>query len=79
MGAITERPDFVRLGMKEEGGDKVNMCRALEELEKEGELNGKILTHFEYGLSPEQIAQKMNLSTEKVQKVLEERHLLEPV
>lgn len=87
VGAITERPDFVRLGMKEEGGDKVNMCRALEELEKEGEirgrregeLNGKILTHFEYGLSPEQIAQKMNLSTEKVQKVLEERHLLEPV
>ena len=87
VGAITEKPDFVRLGSSKKGGNEVNMCRALEELENEGRMKGrieglsegKILTHFEYGLSPEQIAEKMHLPVEEVCKVLEEKRLLETV
>ncbi|OUN26562.1 hypothetical protein B5G33_16070 [Blautia sp. An81] len=58
----------------------MNMCRALEELEKEGIkkgiVNGKILARYEDGMKPEKIAEKMGLSVEQVEKVLEENKVL---
>mgnify|MGYP005759729329 CR=1 FL=1 len=55
------------------------MCRALEELEKEGIVNGKILARYEDGMTPEEIAGKMGLSVKQVEKILEENNVLEMV
>ena len=64
------------------------MCRALEELEKEGIkkgikegikegiVNGKILARYEDGMTPEEIAEKMGLPVEQVEKVLEENKVV---
>ena len=52
----------------------------MEELEKEGIkkgiVNGKILARYEDGMKPEKIAEKMGLSVEQVEKVLEENKVL---
>ena len=64
------------------------MCRALGEEErgegkkgikegiKEGIVNGKILARYEDGMTPEEIAEKMGLPVEQVEKVLEENKVL---
>lgn len=67
------------------------MCTALEELKKEfeikgeirgeikGEIKGRILTYFEFGLSPEETAKKMGITVNEVEKVLEENGKLNRV
>lgn len=48
------------------------MCRALEELKKEGIQKGRVLAYADAGLSMESIMQKTRLTREQVQKILEE-------
>lgn len=52
------------------------MCRALEELEREGIQKGKILARYEDGMPPEEIEKKMGLSVKQVEKILEENKVL---
>lgn len=87
IGAITDSPELVNQALERKGG-RMNMCRALEELEKEGIkkgikegikegiVNGKILARYEDGMTPEEIAEKMGLPVEQVEKVLEENKVL---
>lgn len=90
IGAITDSPKLVDQALERKGG-RMNMCRALEELEKEGIkkgikegikegiVNGKILARYEDGMTPEEIAGKMGLSVKQVEKILEENNVLEMV
>lgn len=54
----------------------MNMCTALEDLKKEGRIEGRILTYFEFGVSPEEIAKKVKLTVKEVENVLEENEKL---
>lgn len=91
IGAITESQEIISQALERKGG-RMNMCRALEELKKEGIAEGieqgieqgiekgmekglergKILARFEDGMSPEEIAHKMDLTVKQVEQVLEE-------
>ena len=63
------------------------MCTALEELERKGMemgiekgmITGKILVRYEDGMPPEEIARKMGLTVEQVEKILEENGMLTTV
>ncbi len=75
IGAITDSPKLVNQALERKGG-RMNMCRALEELEREGIQKGKILARYEDGMPPEEIAKKMGLSVKQVEKILEENKVL---
>ncbi len=50
--------------------------KGIKEGIKEGIVNGKILARYEDGMTPEEIAEKMGLPVEQVEKVLEENKVL---
>lgn len=57
-------------------GEKRGEIRGEKRGEKRGEIKGRILTYFEFGVSPEDIAKKMNFTVQEVEKVLEENGVL---
>lgn len=83
IGAITESQEIMNQALKQKGG-RMNMCKALEELKREGIAEGiekgiekglekgKILARYEDGMPPEKIAQKMGLTVKQVELVLKE-------
>ena len=79
IGTITESQGIVSQALESKGG-RMNMCTALEELERKGMekgmKTGKILARYEDGMSPEEIARKMGLTVEQVEKILEENEML---
>ena len=79
---ITESQGIVSQALESKGG-RMNMCTALEELERKGMekgmKTGKILARYEDGMSPEEIARKMGLTVEQVEKILEENGMLTTV
>ena len=79
IGTITESQGIVSQALESKGG-RMNMCTALEELERKGMekgmKTGKILARYEDGMSPEEIARKMGLAVEQVEKILEENGML---
>ena len=79
IGTITESQGIVSQALESRGG-RMNMCTALEELERKGMekgmKTGKILARYEDGMSPEEIARKMGLTVEQVEKILEENGML---
>ena len=79
IGTITESQGIVSQALESKGG-RMNMCTALEELERKGMekgmKTGKILARYEDGMSPEEIARKMGLTVEQVEKILEENGML---
>ena len=79
IGTITESQGIVSQALESRGG-RMNMCTALEELERKGMekgmKTGKILARYEDGMSPEEIARKMGLAVEQVEKILEENGML---
>ncbi len=82
IGTITESQGIVSQALESKGG-RMNMCTALEELERKGMekgmKTGKILARYEDGMSPEEIARKMGLTVEQVEKILEENGMLTTV
>ena len=82
IGTITESQGIVSQALESRGG-RMNMCTALEELERKGMekgmKTGKILARYEDGMSPEEIARKMGLAVEQVEKILEENGMLTTV
>ena len=50
--------------------------KGIKEGIKEGIVNGKILARYEDGMTPEEIAEKMGLPVEQVEKVLEENKVV---
>lgn len=82
IGTITESQGIVSQALESRGG-RMNMCTALEELERKGMekgmKTGKILARYEDGMSPEEIARKMGLTVEQVEKILEENGMLTTV
>ena len=82
IGTITESQGIVSQALESKGG-RMNMCTALEELERKGMekgmKTGKILARYEDGMSPEEIARKMGLTVEQVEKILEEDGMLTTV
>ena len=79
IGTITESQGIVSQALESKGG-RMNMCTALEELERKGMekgmKTGKILARYEDGMSPEEIARKMGLTVKQVEKILEENGML---
>jgi predicted transposase YdaD len=57
---------------KKEGQIKMNKgLRLLREKDKlEGKIEGRIETYSEFGLTPEQIAEKVNMPVEKIKEIL---------
>ncbi len=82
IGTITESQGIVSQALESKGG-RMNMCTALEELERKGMekgmKTGKILARYEDGMSPEEIAREMGLTVEQVEKILEENGMLTTV
>ena len=82
IGTITESQGIVSQALESKGG-RMNMCTALEALERKGMekgmKTGKILARYEDGMSPEEIARKMGLTVEQVEKILEENGMLTTV
>ena len=82
IGTITESQGIVSQALESKGG-RMNMCTALEELERKGMekgmKTGKILSRYEDGMSPEEIARKMGLTVKQVEKILEENGMLTTV
>lgn len=82
IGTITESQGIVSQALESKGG-RMNMCTALEELERKGMekgmKTGKILARYEDGMSPEEIARKMGLTVKQVEKILEENGMLTTV
>ena len=82
IGTITESQGIVSQALESKGG-RMNMCTVLEELERKGMekgmKTGKILARYEDGMSPEEIARKMGLTVEQVEKILEENGMLTTV
>ena len=82
IGTITESQGIVSQALESKGG-RMNMCTALEELERKGMekgmKTGKILARYKDGMSPEEIARKMGLTVEQVEKILEENGMLTTV
>ena len=82
IGTITESQGIVSQALESKGG-RMNMCTALEELERKGMekgmKTGKILARYEDGMSPEGIARKMGLTVKQVEKILEENGMLTTV
>ncbi|MFQ6803574.1 MAG: hypothetical protein ACLRT5_00735 [Lachnospiraceae bacterium] len=82
IGTITGSQGIVSQALESRGG-RMNMCTALEELERKGMekgmKTGKILARYEDGMSPEEIARKMGLTVEQVEKILEENGMLTTV
>lgn len=82
IGTITESQGIVSQALESRGG-RMNLCTALEELERKGMekgmKTGKILARYEDGMSPEEIARKMGLTVEQVEKILEENGMLTTV
>ncbi|MBS6736279.1 MAG: sigma-70 family RNA polymerase sigma factor [Clostridiales bacterium] len=82
IGTITESQGIVSQALESRGG-RMNMCTALEELERKGMekgmKTGKILARYEDGMSPEEIARKMGLTVKQVEKILEENGMLTTV
>ena len=82
IGTITESQGIVSQALESRGG-RMNMCTALEELERKGMekgmKTGKILARYEDGMSPEEIARKMGLTVNQVKKILEENGMLTTV
>ena len=82
IGTVTESQGIVSQALESKGG-RMNMCTALEELERKGMekgmKTGKILARYEDGMSPEEIARKMGLTVEQVEKILEENGMLTTV
>ena len=81
IGAITDSPELVNQALERKGG-RMNMCMALEELKKEfeikGEIKGRILTYYEFGVSLEEIAKKTGITVNEAEKILEENGVLNP-
>ena len=86
IGTITESQGIVSQALESKGG-RMNMCTALEELERKGMergiekgmKTGKVLARYEDGISPGEIARKMGLTVEQVEKILEENGMLTTV
>ena len=82
IGTITESQGIVSQALESKGG-RMNMCTALEELERKGMekgmKTGKILARYEDGMSPEEITRKMGLTVKQVEKILEENGMLTTV
>lgn len=57
--------------LKEEEGDG-NMCSVIEEFRQEVAMETRILTYMEVGFSIEEIAQRMKLSKEEIEEILQE-------
>ena len=77
--------EFCTLDLTEqelEKGEVIDMCQAVREMKEvsrmkgrmegrmEGELRGKVLMCAEFGMSVEDISQKLSLDTEEVEKIL---------
>ena len=73
--------EFCTLDLSEhelEEEEVIDMCQAVREMKEvsrregrmEGELRGKVLMCAEFGMSVEDISQKLSLDTEEVEKIL---------
>ena len=82
IGTITESQGIVSQALESKGG-RMNMCTALEELERKGMEKGmktrKLVARYEDGMSPDEIARKIGLTVKQVEKILEENGMLTTV
>lgn len=51
-------------------GGVQNMCEVLDRAENKGKIEGKIEILQELGYNPEEIAQKLNISTDEVNSII---------
>ena len=72
--AEDERFEDVQKELHKEGGAKT-MCEVLDKLVKEGKIEGKIEAYFDDGRSVEEIAQKISISVEEVEAVIDSLNL----
>lgn len=72
--AEDERFEDVQKDLHEEGGAK-NMCEVLDRIENKGKIEGKIEAYFDEGRSVEEIAQKISISVEKVEAIIDSLNL----
>lgn len=72
--AEDERFEEVQKGLHKDGGAK-NMCEVLDRIENKGKIEGKIEAYFDDGRSAEEIAQKIGISVEEVEAIIDSLNL----
>ena len=57
------------------GKESVDMCKAVEEIRREGESRGKIMAYMDMGVTIEEIAGKMKITLGEVKKIVAEMNI----